>query len=197
MCTAGSAISFIVHDKNSAYILITLFIFTCTTITLCLVFIPKVIFQKFILKNNDFLNNKKKIIQVKKDPIGKKKQRPKIIRRANEYRQRSMKYINTEELDDKINQLVQDNRAKEAILEQIDSKIEVLLTKAKILGSECINECLNFISIDDLEFKKLIEKLNIQINQEPREKDLSLLKIKRETGNDGIENDHSVNNMLE
>lgn len=108
-----------------------------------------------------------------------------------------MKYINTEELDDKINQLLHDNRAKETLLQQIDSKIEVLLAKAKIMGSEWMNECLNFISIDDLEFKKLIDKLNIETENEPFEKDQNLTEIKCKNLNDGIQSDHSVNNLLE
>lgn len=42
MCSAGAAIAFIVQDKISAFILLTLFVYACTTITLCLVFLPKV-----------------------------------------------------------------------------------------------------------------------------------------------------------
>ena len=42
MCSTGAAIAFVVDSKNAAFILITLFIFACTTITLCLVFLPKV-----------------------------------------------------------------------------------------------------------------------------------------------------------
>lgn len=53
MCAAGAAIAFIVHDKISAFILITLFIFACTTITLCLVFLPKVWIDSIIGKIKD------------------------------------------------------------------------------------------------------------------------------------------------
>ncbi|CAF0720835.1 unnamed protein product [Brachionus calyciflorus] len=156
MCTAGSAISFIVHNKNSSFILITLFIFACTTITLCLVFIPKV-------------------IQVKKDPIGKKKQRPKTFKKTIENRTGSLKYINTDELDCKISHLIQENRNKETLLEQINTKIEILLLAAKAKGFECVQECLRILNTDDIEVSKLIEKLNLlthDFSTEPSEKKL-------------------------
>lgn len=41
MCSTGAAIAFIVQDNNSVSILITVFVFSCTTITLCLVFFAK------------------------------------------------------------------------------------------------------------------------------------------------------------
>ena len=43
MCVSGAAISFIIKDRqDAAYLIIGLFIIFCTTITLCLVFLPKV-----------------------------------------------------------------------------------------------------------------------------------------------------------
>lgn len=128
---------------------------------------------------------------MKKDPIGKKKQRPKIIKKPVDYRHRSVKYINTEELDAKINQLVQDNRAKEALLEQINVKIEMLFTKAKNMGSEWLNECLKLIDDDDVEIQKLID----QIENEPCEEKVALSKIKRKTSKNEIKSDKSVNNF--
>ncbi|XP_041367039.1 gamma-aminobutyric acid type B receptor subunit 2-like [Gigantopelta aegis] len=42
MCVCGGAVSFIIKDQpNSSFIIICLFIIFCTTITLCLVFMPK------------------------------------------------------------------------------------------------------------------------------------------------------------
>ncbi len=52
MCTTGAAIAFIVQDNTSVSILITVFIFSCTTITLCLVFLPKVKLSKCFLSTN-------------------------------------------------------------------------------------------------------------------------------------------------
>lgn len=43
MCLSGAAISFVINDKpNPAFIILSLLIISCTTITLCLVFVPKV-----------------------------------------------------------------------------------------------------------------------------------------------------------
>lgn len=43
MCVCGAAVSFVIKDQpNAAFIIIGLFIIFCTTITLCLVFVPKV-----------------------------------------------------------------------------------------------------------------------------------------------------------
>ena len=44
MCVSGVPVSFIISDQpNSAYLIIALFILFSTTITLCLVFVPKVL----------------------------------------------------------------------------------------------------------------------------------------------------------
>ncbi|XP_064602848.1 gamma-aminobutyric acid type B receptor subunit 2-like [Liolophura sinensis] len=44
MCVCGAAVSFVIKDQpNAAFIIIGLFIIFCTTITLCLVFVPKVV----------------------------------------------------------------------------------------------------------------------------------------------------------
>jgi gamma-aminobutyric acid type B receptor len=43
MCVSGVPITFIIKDRpDAAYLIIALFIIFCTTITLCLVFAPKV-----------------------------------------------------------------------------------------------------------------------------------------------------------
>lgn len=42
MCICGAAVSFVINDQpTSSYIIIGLSIIFCTTITLCLVFVPK------------------------------------------------------------------------------------------------------------------------------------------------------------
>nr|AIT71769.1 gamma aminobutyric acid type b receptor subunit 2 [Anisakis simplex] len=44
MCTLGLALAFILQDRiNEAYALTTFFIIFCTTLTLCLVFVPKIV----------------------------------------------------------------------------------------------------------------------------------------------------------
>ena len=43
MCVSGAAVSFIIKDRpTQSFVIIGLFIVFCTTITLCLVFLPKV-----------------------------------------------------------------------------------------------------------------------------------------------------------
>ena len=43
MCVCGAAVSFVIKDQpTSSYVIIGFFIIFCTTITLCLVFVPKV-----------------------------------------------------------------------------------------------------------------------------------------------------------
>ncbi|GFR92895.1 gamma-aminobutyric acid type B receptor subunit 2 [Elysia marginata] len=44
MCVSGAAVSFIIKDRpTQSFVIIGLFIVFCTTITLCLVFLPKII----------------------------------------------------------------------------------------------------------------------------------------------------------
>ncbi|CAH1249663.1 GABBR2 [Branchiostoma lanceolatum] len=44
MCVIGAGISFVIKDRqNEAFVLTSLFIILCTTITLCLVFVPKLV----------------------------------------------------------------------------------------------------------------------------------------------------------
>lgn len=48
MCVMGAAISFVLSDKQDAsFLIISVFIIFCTTATLFLVFVPKVIFFFF------------------------------------------------------------------------------------------------------------------------------------------------------
>lgn len=46
MCIMGAAVSFVLSDEqNAAFVLISVFTIFCATITLCLVFVPKVSFR--------------------------------------------------------------------------------------------------------------------------------------------------------
>ncbi|CAH1249664.1 GABBR2 [Branchiostoma lanceolatum] len=50
MCVIGAGISFVIKDRqNEAFVLTSLFIILCTTITLCLVFVPKVCEMTLVL----------------------------------------------------------------------------------------------------------------------------------------------------
>jgi hypothetical protein len=71
MCTTGSVISFIVKNKNISFVLITIFIFCCTSVTLFLVFIPKVILNlfKYIFYHFFFINRFSKCIETQKVKI--------------------------------------------------------------------------------------------------------------------------------
>ncbi|GAB6023912.1 Metabotropic GABA-B receptor subtype 2, isoform C [Chamberlinius hualienensis] len=54
MCVMGAAISSILSDQqNAAFIIISIFIIFCTTLTLCLVFVPKVVELQRNPKGND------------------------------------------------------------------------------------------------------------------------------------------------
>ncbi|XP_067655790.1 gamma-aminobutyric acid type B receptor subunit 2-like [Haliotis asinina] len=54
MCVCGGAVSFLIKDQpNSSFIIISLCILFCTTITLCLVFMPKMITLRRNPKGND------------------------------------------------------------------------------------------------------------------------------------------------
>jgi gamma-aminobutyric acid type B receptor len=105
MCSTGAAIAFIVDSKNAAFILISVFIFACTSITLCLVFLPKV-------------------LEVKKDPVGKKKQKSKNTFKKvgggkDAKKDHLVKYHDSEDLDKKIAALTEDNKTKTNLIEQV------------------------------------------------------------------------------
>ncbi|VDI30653.1 Hypothetical predicted protein [Mytilus galloprovincialis] len=54
MCLSGAAISFVINDKpNPEFIIISLLIIFCTTITLCLVFVPKIVELKIDPRGDD------------------------------------------------------------------------------------------------------------------------------------------------
>lgn len=127
MCSAGASIAFIVESKRSAYLLITLFIFVCTMITLCLVFLPKV-------------------FEVRKDPQGKFKPAVKknlkkpstaitiasghhLKSSSNSDSKKSQQHEfqsngkDAEKINKKINDLIEDNKKKTAHFEKVIKKI--------------------------------------------------------------------------
>ena len=86
MCATEAAIAFIDQDKTSVSILITVFMFSCTTITLCLVFLPK-------------------IFEVKHDPSGKRNKRLKKFFKTAISKDGYSKNGHSDDLDRKISDL--------------------------------------------------------------------------------------------
>lgn len=60
-----------------------------------------------------------KVIEVKKDPTGKKKQKPKNNFKKVEKKDSAPRFNDMNELDRKINFLVEDNRSKKSIIDQV------------------------------------------------------------------------------
>ncbi|XP_059157724.1 gamma-aminobutyric acid type B receptor subunit 2-like [Physella acuta] len=96
MCVCGAAVSFIIEDKpTQSFIIIGLFIIFCTTITLCLVFVPK-------------------IIQLKRNPKGDEQRVRATLNRSNK------KSSKSESLHkEKIRTTVEENRRLRGFLEQV------------------------------------------------------------------------------
>ncbi|GAB1598328.1 uncharacterized protein LOC115214515 [Argonauta hians] len=108
MCTCGAAVSIIIKDKpTSAFIIIGLFIIFCTTITLCLLFVPK-------------------IIELKRDPKGDERARMRAT-----FKKPSSKQINVEppntELHQKLALVSDENIRCKQILEEKNKEIQELL----------------------------------------------------------------------
>ena len=144
MCSTGAAIAFIVDKKDAAFILITLFIFACTSITLCLVFLPK-------------------LLEVKQDPDGKKKQKSKnTFKKVQNSKQSNSipRYHDSEDLDRKIKTLDEDNKVKSNLIEQANKKLEALLHKAKMIGVNYFEECMRLLNTEDLEIQKILNQIN-------------------------------------
>nr|QVK45717.1 G protein-coupled receptor [Proales similis] len=145
MCSSGAAISFIVHDKSAAYLLTTIFIFSCTSITLCLVFFPKV-------------------LEVKRDPQGKRKQKPNNNFKKTNNRLTPQKRLSTasnsnhDDMERKLTLLLNDNRTKSEVIEKLNSKIKAQLSRARSMGEKAWADCLQLLESDDSELKRLIEE---------------------------------------
>lgn len=59
---------------------------------------------------------------MKKDPTGKKKQKPKNNFKKVEKKESAPRFNDMDELDRKINSLVEDNKNKSSIIEQVNKK---------------------------------------------------------------------------
>eukprot|EP00106_Octopus_bimaculoides_P003315 XP_014770757.1 PREDICTED: flocculation protein FLO11-like [Octopus bimaculoides] len=114
MCTCGAAVSIIIKDKpTSAFIIIGLFIIFCTTITLCLLFVPK-------------------IIELKRDPKGDERARMRATFKKPSSKQISIEPPNTE-LHQKLTLVSDENMRYKQILEQKNKEIQELMEQ---LGDE-------------------------------------------------------------
>ena len=145
MCSSGAAIAFIVQNQNAALILITLFIFFCTSITLCLVFLPK-------------------ILEVRQDPSGKKNQKPKSnFKKVANNKESFLKaqHSSTQDFDQKTKFLNDENRRKQTILEQLNDKLKVLIKHSIDTNCLYLKECIDFIQCQDEQTKKILDDLNI------------------------------------
>ncbi len=145
MCSSGAAIAFIVQNQNAALILITLFIFFCTSITLCLVFLPKV-------------------LEVRQDPSGKKNQKPKSnFKKVANNKESFLKaqHSSTQDFEQKTKFLSDENRRKQTILEQLNDKLRVLIKHSIDTNCLYLKECIEFIQCQDEQTKKILDDLNI------------------------------------
>ncbi|CAH1785979.1 unnamed protein product [Owenia fusiformis] len=104
MCVSGAAISFIINDQqDAAFIILSLFIIFCTTITLCLVFVPK-------------------LLELRKDPKGDKKRIHVTIKKP-----KVPTDIGYTDVQQKIKDLTDENARNRQILEYKHREIESLL----------------------------------------------------------------------
>lgn len=60
-----------------------------------------------------------KIIEVKKDPTGKKKQKPKNNFKKVDKKEHLSRFTDIDELDRKINSMIEENRNKSSLIEQV------------------------------------------------------------------------------
>lgn len=148
MCSSGAAIAFIVQNQNAALILMTLFIFFCTSITLCLVFIPKV-------------------LEVRQDPSGKRNQKPKStnFKKMTSTKDQSLLYKQAssvqQDFDKKIKLLSDDNKKKIGVLEQLNKKIMSIVQSSIENNCLYLKECIDYIQSQDEQTKKLFDELKL------------------------------------
>ncbi|XP_074660588.1 gamma-aminobutyric acid type B receptor subunit 2-like [Tubulanus polymorphus] len=106
MCVSGAAISFIIKDQlNAAFIIISLFIIFCTTITLCLVFVPK-------------------LIQLRKDPKGEERRIRATLKKISK---RDSNHSN--DIGQKIKRVSEENMQLAKILADKERELEELLVQ--------------------------------------------------------------------
>ncbi|KAK2193416.1 hypothetical protein NP493_13g08014 [Ridgeia piscesae] len=111
ICIAGVAVAAIIeNDPNSAFLILSTFIIFCTTVTLCLVFVPK-------------------IIELRKDPVGNDRRIRATLRKAKCTPVDS----NSSVMQDDIRHLMQENARYKQLLEEKKLKVQELLVE---LGEE-------------------------------------------------------------
>jgi hypothetical protein len=144
MCSSGAAIAFIVQNQNAVLILMTMFIFFCTSITLCLVFLPKV-------------------LEVRQDPSGKKNQKPKTnFKKVATSKETFLKSTSsTQDFDKKAKFLSDENKRKQTVLEQLNEKLKSLIQSS--IESNCLHlrECIEFIQSQDESTKLVFDELKL------------------------------------
>jgi gamma-aminobutyric acid type B receptor len=146
MCSSGAAIAFIVHAKTAAFILITSFIFACTSITLVLVFLPK-------------------ILEVRGDPSGAKKQKART--QFKKALVNSSAFKGSSEIDKKINALDLEIKSKKEMFFKVNYKIETLLKDVLNKKKEFIIDCYNLlIDEKDIELTQSFQEIITQFKNE-------------------------------
>ncbi|KAI5736021.1 hypothetical protein M8J77_025591 [Diaphorina citri] len=112
MCIMGAAISFVISDKQDAsFVIISLFILFCTTATLCLVFVPK-------------------IVELKRNPQGSIDKRIRATLRPMSKTRRD-----SSELEEKLKDAKMSNMRHRKILAERENELQALLSR---LGSESL-----------------------------------------------------------
>ncbi|KAK3594105.1 hypothetical protein CHS0354_040872 [Potamilus streckersoni] len=104
MCACGAAVSVVITDQpTSSFVIISLFIIFCTTITLCLVFAPKV-------------------VEIKRDPTGEERKiRAKLAKPKEKSRENSF------DLHSKSEELKEENERYKALMSQKAQELRDLL----------------------------------------------------------------------
>ncbi|CAG5121836.1 unnamed protein product, partial [Candidula unifasciata] len=115
MCVCGAAVSFIIEDRpTESFIIIGLFIIFCTTITLCLVFLPK-------------------IVQLKRNPKGNEQRVRATLGHCSKQSKKTEYSVHRE----KMRETLEENRRLRGFLEQRASELENLLEQ---LGDDVIKD---------------------------------------------------------
>ncbi|XP_033752065.1 LOW QUALITY PROTEIN: gamma-aminobutyric acid type B receptor subunit 2-like [Pecten maximus] len=104
MCVCGAAISFIIKDQPTpAFVIISLFIVFCTTITLCLVFVPK-------------------MVELHRDPAGEGRRIRATLRRKKKRAQE-----NGTTFQKRIKDVIEENERYKEIIKEKSAEIKSLL----------------------------------------------------------------------
>ncbi|ELT87875.1 hypothetical protein CAPTEDRAFT_222380 [Capitella teleta] len=140
MCVSGVPVTFIIKDRpDAAYLIIALFITFSTTITLCLVFMPK-------------------IVQLKRDPNGEEKRIRATLRKT------MLRHDDSSEMAAKITQLSQENSRFKQILENKKLELQELLLQ---LGENALINPETFVHSDPVIFGKNPQRNSSHARIEP------------------------------